>query len=205
MKILEIFSGTESFSKVARERWHEVFTIDNNSKFKSDLCKDILKLELKDISFKPDMIWASPPCTDYSHAKRKGVSYIELSNMYVIKTISLILALKPKFWVIENPQTGTLKFQYFMSELDYTDVSYCKYGYSYRKQTRLWNNFDFKGKVCDKDCDFVKDGKHINSAGNGREKYTSESFNRIEKGSIPKELCLEIIKHCETSQYRRTE
>jgi|TARA_Y100000310_G_scaffold98941_1_gene96731 hypothetical protein len=197
MKIIELFSGTESFSKVARERGHEVFTIDNNSKFKSYLCKDILEVNIRDIPFKPDIIWASPPCIDYSHAKRKGVSYIELSNMYVIKTISLILALKPKFWVIENPQTGTLKFQYFMYELPYTDVSYCKYGYSYRKQTRLWNNFNFKGKVCNKDCKFMIDGKHINSAGNGREKYTFKGFNKIEKGSVPKELCVEIIKCCE--------
>lgn len=199
MKILELFSGTESFSKVARARGHEVFTIEIDKKFNPNLCKDVLRVELKDIPFKPDVIWASPPCTDYSHAKRKGVSYIELSNMMVIKTLSLILALKPKFWIIENPQTGTLKFQYFMSELPYTDVSYCKYGYSYRKQTRLWNNFDFKGKVCNNDCEFVKDGKHIDSAGNGREIYTSKGFNKMEKGSIPRKLCLEIIKQIESS------
>ena len=146
MKILELFSGTESFSKVARARGHEVFTIEIDNKFNPNLCKDILKVELNDIPFKPDVIWASPPCTDYSHAKRKGVSYIELSNMYVIKTISLILALKPKYWIIENPQTGTLKFQYFIRELPYTDISYCRYGKTFRKQTRLWNNFEFKEK-----------------------------------------------------------
>ena len=186
IKVLELFSGTGSFSKVAKEQGAEVFTIDNNPKFKSDLCKDILQVSLKDIPFKPDIIWSSPPCIDYSHAKRKGVSYIELSNMYVIKTISLILALKPKFWVIENPQTGTLKFQYFMSELPFTDVSYCRYGRTYRKQTRLWNNFNFKGKVCD--CV----GKHKDSVGNGRKQYTSKGFNKEEKGSIPKDLCLEV-------------
>ena len=194
MKILELFSGTGSFSKIAEKKGHKIFTIDNNSKFKPNLCKDILKVDIKDIPFKPDIIWSSPPCIDYSHAKRKGVSYIELANMNVIKTISLILALKPKFWIIENPQTGTLKFQYFMSGLSYTDVSYCMYGYSYRKQTRLWNNFDFRGKICNKDCEFMKDGKHMNSAGNGRKKYTTKGFNKVIKGSIPEELCLEILE-----------
>jgi len=34
MKILELFSGTESFSKVARERGHVVFTVDNDKELK---------------------------------------------------------------------------------------------------------------------------------------------------------------------------
>ena len=42
MKILELFSGTESFSKVAKEKGHETFTIDFNPKFKPDLIIDIL-------------------------------------------------------------------------------------------------------------------------------------------------------------------
>ena len=29
MKVLELFSGTESFSKVARKRGHQTFTIDS--------------------------------------------------------------------------------------------------------------------------------------------------------------------------------
>jgi hypothetical protein len=33
MKVLELFSGTESFSKVFKENGHETFTIDNGSKF----------------------------------------------------------------------------------------------------------------------------------------------------------------------------
>ena len=34
MKILELFSGTESFSKVARERGHVVFTVDDVKELK---------------------------------------------------------------------------------------------------------------------------------------------------------------------------
>ena len=191
MKILELYCGTKSFSKIAESRGHKCFTIDNNPKFKPNLCKDVLKVKKEDIPFKPDIIWASPPCIDYSHAKRKGVSYIEISNMMVIKSISLILALKPKYWIIENPQTGTLKFQYFISDLPFTDISYCMYGKSYRKQTRLWNNFNFKGKVCN------HIGKHKDNIGNGRKCWTTKGFNKEEKGSIPKELCLDIIKELE--------
>jgi len=193
MKILELYSGTGTFSKIAKELGHEVYTIDNNPKCNPNKCIDILKLKMEDIPFKPDMIWASPPCTDYSHAKRTGVSYIELSNMLVIKTISLILALKPKYWVIENPQTGTLKFQYFISELPYTDVDYCRYGKKFRKRTRLWNNFGFIGKSC------VCKGKHEDSCGNGRAKYTENKLNAYQKGSIPEQLTKEILKQINSS------
>jgi len=188
MKILELFSGTGIVSEVFEKEGHEVFKIDNNPKCNANLCIDVLKLSIKDIPFKPDFVWASPPCIDYSHAKRTGTSYIELSNMLVIKTLSLILALKPKYWVIENPQTGTLKFQYFMRDLPYTDVSYCMYGKSFRKQTRLWNNFGFEGKVCN------HKEKHKDSCGNGRKEWTSKALNSYEKGMIPKELVLDILK-----------
>jgi len=200
MKILELFKGTGSFSKVAEERGHKVFTIDINKKFNPDLCKDILDLTAKEITClfgEPNIIWASPPCTEYSHAKRSGVRDIDGANKIVLKTLQLIRKLKPKFWILENPQTGLLKKQKFMKNIPFTDCSYCKYGLTYRKQTRLWNNFNLKLKICNKDCSFMNGKKHIGSAGNGRKKYTNKNYKREEKYMIPKELCLEIIKHCE--------
>ena len=188
MKILELFSGTASVSKMFKENGNETFTIDNNKSCNPDLCIDILKLDIKNIPFKPDFIWASPPCIDYSHAKRTGTSFIEYSNMLVIKTLSLIIALKPKYWIIENPQTGTLKFQYFMKDLPYTDVSYCRYGKEFRKQTRLWNNFNFKGKVCN------HTEKHKDSCGNGRKEWTENNLSSYEKGSIPEGLARTILR-----------
>ncbi len=41
MEVLELFSGTESFSKVARERGHNTFSIDNEESFNPNLCKDM--------------------------------------------------------------------------------------------------------------------------------------------------------------------
>ena len=190
-KILELYSGTGEFSRIARELGHETFTIDNNPKCNPDLCCDILDLDINKIPFKPDFIWASPPCIDYSHAKRTGTSFIEHSNMMVIKVLNLISIFNPKIWIIENPQTGTLKFQYFMKDLPYTDVSYCMYGKEFRKQTRLWNNFRFTGKVCN----HIR--KHQDSCGNGRVEYTSRALDSYEKGSIPIDLSKEIIRQAE--------
>ncbi|GAG54403.1 unnamed protein product, partial [marine sediment metagenome] len=87
MKILELFSGTESFSKIAEAKGHKCFTVDNDKRFNPSLCKDILLLQKADIPFNPDVIWASPPCTEYSHAKRSGIRDIKGANKNVLKTI----------------------------------------------------------------------------------------------------------------------
>lgn len=194
MKVLELCSGTGSFSKLCEEKGVEAFTIDINRKFKPSLVKDILDVTKNDIPFAPDIIWASPPCEQYSHAKRRGTRDIEGANKIAIKCLEIISWFPDALWILENPQTGLLKKQDFMKDLPFADVSYCKYGMPYRKQTRLWNNFNFKGWVCNKDCNFMNGRKHIGSAGNGRKTYTDRSYTREEKFRVPKLLCESILR-----------
>jgi len=217
MKVLELFSGTESFSKVAKERGHEVFTIDNNPDFNPDLCKDIMELTVDDIPFKPDIIWASPPCQKFSVAsiyrhwtdgKPKHDGTWE-SLMVVAKTISLILSLKPRFWIIENPR-GMLRKQPMMINLKRNTVTYCKYGLEYQKATDLWNNLNnWKPKpMCSPgDPCHVRSprgsNKGIQGINNKRGNLQHPDWNysvsrsATKRGVVPKELCLEIIKCCE--------
>jgi len=205
MIVIEFFCGeNKSFSKEAEARGHETFTIDNNPKTNPDLCIDIMDLTLEMIPEKyrhPDVFWASLPCIQYSHAKRTGVRDIEGANKLVKKTLEWRDILKPEIWIMENPQTGLLKKQPILNtifyQMPYTDVSYCKYGLPYRKQTRLWTNLKFIGKICKKDCKFMNGKKHIGSAGNGRKEYTDKNYRQAEKHQVPNELCLELVKCCE--------
>lgn len=210
MKILELFSGTESFSKVARARGHETFTVDINVGFHPDLCKDILYLSERDflirefhrnIRFEPiDIIWASPPCTSFSvasissswignyHPKRVETA---LNMAYVLKTLELIKKLKPKFWFIENPR-GVLRKMAFMNNSFRKTLTYCQYGDERMKPTDIWTNLNWKPKPMCKNGDDC----HI-SAPRGSKTGTQGRKDSVDRSKIPKELCLEIIKVCE--------
>ena len=109
-----------------------------------------------------DVIWASPPCTEYSVAKTKGFRQIENANKIVQITLGIIEYLKPKHWMIEKPQTGLLKKQPFMLHIPFVDIDYCKYGMPYRKRTRIWNNLSSwtPRPLGQMDCGNILDNKH---------------------------------------------
>ena len=164
MNLLEMFSGTGSVGLVAKSLGFNVISLDLKN---ADINTDILKWDYKQFDRNHfDFIWSSPPCTEYSIAKTRGIRNIEYANSIVLKTIEIIKYFNPKYFVIENPQTGLLKNQEFMNEFDFKDVDYCKYGMPYRKRTRLWNNITtWKPKdLCKKDCDNIRNNKHIETA-----------------------------------------
>ncbi len=42
MKTVELFAGTQSFSKIARGLGHETFCVDNNPEFDNDLTCNLI-------------------------------------------------------------------------------------------------------------------------------------------------------------------
>ena len=199
MKLLELFSGTKSVGKVAEQLGYEVISLDLKD---ADINCNILDW---DYTIYPvghfDVIWASPPCTEYSRAKSRGIRDIEKANSIVMKTLDVIEYLNPTYYIIENPQTGLLKSQGFMYGIPYQDIDYCKYGMPYRKRTRLWCNlFQWTPQtLCKKDCGNMIDNHHIGSCGCGGQgqghntKYSDRSYSQAEKYVIPTALIEELF------------
>ena len=211
MKIIEFFSGTESFSKVAREKGHQAFTIELDRSFNPDLCIDILNLDISMIpeEFRnPDIIWASPPCTTFSVASirhywvdGKPKNDKTLKGIEIVKkTLEIIKQLNPKFFIIENPR-GMLRKQDFMQELERDTVTYCQYGAKVQKPTDLWNNLKHTFKpMCKPGAPCHEPASR--GARNGVQGINNSfsdlgSRGKVKRAIVPRELCLEIIKHCE--------
>lgn len=199
MKLLELFSGTGSVGKVATQYGFEVVSLDRDM-------NAMIKMDIMDWNYKEyppqyfDVVWASPPCTEYSSAKTVGVRKIDESNAIVLKVLEIIKYLDPVFFIIENPQSGLLKNQYFMNDIPYDDVDYCKYGMPYRKRTRLWNNvYGWVPKpLCKKDCESIVNGRHKEHAQRGPSGKKETWSNQVrhkqkELYVIPPELLVHLF------------
>ena len=126
MNLLELFSGSGSVGVVAKLLAYNVISLD--LKYAAINC-DILEWDYTQFDRNHfQVIWASPPCTEYSRAKTTAVRKMDYANSIVLKTLEVIRHFNCQYWIIENPQTGLLKEQPFMSELKYFDVDYYKYG-----------------------------------------------------------------------------
>lgn len=205
---VEFFSGTESFSKVAKKRGYATYTFDINPSFRSMLWGDILKVEANDFPKNIFVLWASPPCKRFSVAsigkswcKRNycpSRSETALAMAHVLRTIELIKELKPKYWFIENPR-GILRKMAFMDGLHRKTVSYCQYGDKRMKPTDIWTNL-----VKWKPRKMCKNGDSCHEAApRGSKTGTQGLKSSIERGVIPPALFEEIFDVVEGGKYRK--
>jgi hypothetical protein len=213
MKLLELFSGTGSVGKVAKELNYEVISLDLKN---ADININILEWNYK--IYKPftfDKIFASPPCETFSSLKK---THIGRKNKYgkiitkedidndiykkglplLCKTIEIILYFKPKNYVIENPQLGCMKKHL---NLPFYDIDYCQYAdWGYRKRTRLWTDIiNFNPKKCKQNCNSCVNGKHLINFGMTTKKriegIKSKYVNLNNRYRIPPKLIQELLSH----------
>ena len=202
MKVLELFSGSGNVSKAFREAGHETYTIDANPRLKADVIADVLELKIEDIPFKPDVVWASPPCPCYSvsafsthwdsQGRPKTVKAIR-SIGNVLATLDIIKQLRPKYYFIENP-IGLLRKMSFMQDHNRVSVDYCQYGDKARKPTDIFTNVEgWKLKRCHNGATCHERSPRGSSGG------TQGKKNAEDRAVIPTELCKEIVRICEAS------
>ena len=203
MQILELFAGSKSIGKCADGLFFESYSSDIEQFGGIDYVTDILDFDVTKIPFKPDIIWASPPCTAFSVASigknwtKVGNDYLpknpraELGLKLVQKTLEIIEHFNPIYFFIENPR-GMLRKMPIMAHLKRQGVTYCQYGDTRMKPTDIWTNSDkwiprpmcSNGSPC-----------HI-SAPRGSRTGTQGLANAYERSKIPEDLCMEIIKSC---------
>jgi len=196
MRLLELFSGTGSIGKAFPD--FEVTSLDL-------VGSPTIKLDIMDWDYQSmapgsyDAVWASPPCTHFSRARTtaKTPRQLESADALVQRTLDIIEHFRPQVWAIENPQTGLLKDRAVVAGLPFKDVTYCKYGASYKKATRVWTNLGehwTPRPMCSKQCpcEQMTDGRHPVSAQRRASRPGDRVFTREELYAIPPELCEEI-------------
>lgn len=243
-RLLELFSGTHSVGRVAERLGYEVVSLDRDLPAKSKLydytSKNHIMQDIMSWDYKIypqgyfDVITASPVClfwsvllpTNFGREISRHPGKIfnrellekdieEIGKPMVKKVREIIDYFKPKYYWIENPQTGRMKE--YITDLPYVDVDYCKYSdWGYRKKTRFWTNIQgFDAQTCKKDCENIitinsekKERKlHIKNCGNGEQAKLTKKHakqvdkvgggsNRLERYRIPEKLIEELLNCC---------
>ena len=222
MKVLELFAGSRSFSKVAEEMGMETFTSDIKPFEKIDLVIDILELDndlLMQKLFKKgidniDCVWASPPCTYFSVASighhwnkdhTPKTEEAKLGVKIIQKTVDIIKFLKPDYFFIENPR-GKLRKLEVVKGIPRATVTYCQYGEDRMKPTDIWSNFIFEEHSLLSEDNKLQGWKpremcfngnkncHHQPAPRGSQTGTQGIKGNYLRSIVPYELCKEILE-----------
>ena len=103
---LDLCSGLGGASQPALDRGWKVIRVDIDPRFKPDIVADVRVLPLK--SFPIDVLWASPPCTEFTKSglpKTWASTWKNPAKPDTELTIACKTAidfLRPVHWIIEN-------------------------------------------------------------------------------------------------------
>ena len=208
MRSLELCCGSKSVSKYFEMQGWECVTLDWDKKFDPTIVADVRDIDPpnKWRAGEFDVVWASPPCTEFSIAKRNARDF-ETADQIVIACWNIIQHLtsttKNVYWFMENPATGYLKTRPYMlgRESEKKTLCYCQYGCPYKKSTNIWSNLEWNPRpMCTKwfRCLNFVDNHHPKTAQHGPSKIGSgmtqnDDFKSEELYSIPEQLVAELF------------
>jgi hypothetical protein len=172
MRLLEIFCGSKSVSKIFEKNNWEVVSVDIDPHWKPTILADVLEWDYKKFDKDYfDFIHFSPPCIymsqnqqtwynrykgsgdkKYLFTKEKHIELLKESDLLLHKINEIIEYFENVKFTIENPyhtkfnnitKRGILNY-------DFAICDYCMYDYPIKKPTVFYNNFNLKLKRCDK-------------------------------------------------------
>lgn len=161
---LELYSGHGSVSSIASKVLGlPTVTVDVDETRRPTICMDITKWDSHTTTKLRNMfpgrrpvIWASPPCTEYSRVK--AVPYhrrdLEKADACVSVVENIASELNSVLTLLENPATGFLVGRQVVEFLPHrVEVDYCQYGCAVgmRKRTSIWSSRaldTFSPKLC---------------------------------------------------------
>ena len=226
MRVLELFKGTGSVEKAFKsiDKDIEVISLDIEKKYNPTHLCNILDFDYKQYPNNYfDIIWGSPPCDKFSQLRncwkgRKMKNGIILTDEIILKDIQtiglpplyklkeIINYFKPKYYFIENPASSKMKNYIdnnFLYDINKYIVSYCKYGFDYRKNTAIWTNLKgFNPKKCKNDCDSIITipSENITKKHKINLEKIGSGTNRDDRYRIPQPLLIELFSLCNISQ-----
>jgi hypothetical protein len=223
LNVVELFSGSGTFSKEFERNGHKVFSIDIRKRkgiCEPHLRKDIMHVRLSDIPFKKvHVLWASPPCDVFSkasgsfHWTKEGKPKTEKCLVHIKllkKTLKLIDKIHPGYFFIENPDS---KMKYQKDLVNFLirnnamtkKVNYLSYGFGTLKPTTIFTNaLNYNPKYNSNDPssknilhDTLLENYPDHDSFNRKDRVIFDNLTKSQKQTIPVKFAREIREFCE--------
>jgi hypothetical protein len=156
MRVLDLCAGLGGWSRPARERGHDVITLDLDPRFGTDIVADVIEWDVPEtLVGSVDLVTASPPCDAFSvlnigknwtkpPSNLPKTPAAEQALRIVVGCLRVIEEVRPRWYVIENPRAKLRRvIEDRWPDLGRTrqTVTYCQYDEPMMKPTDLWGRF----------------------------------------------------------------